>query len=245
MEKIQERALKFITNDYSFNYEKLPNESNTSTMAIKRVHSLCTEIFKSLDNLNAPYMKDLFHRNVSAHSLRSSNDLLVPRVNQTTFGLRSIKYEGAVMWNHLLKHIKTAENIATFKKLIRSWKGPQCKCAYCKYANESTDHCWTKYLHFWYFMFDSYAWWLMAMPRLEAVWPLASSSMGAWEVYDLGECYSLEVVSILVMYCLWAWGLGGFASIFISFNHTVKPGFHIVVSGLSRSLLNLKFRQKP
>ena len=62
LEKIQERALRFITDDYSSSYEKLLNDSNTSTMAIKRVHSLCTEIFKSLNNLNAPYMKDLFHR---------------------------------------------------------------------------------------------------------------------------------------------------------------------------------------
>ena len=84
-------------------------------------------------------MKDLFHRNLSTYSLRSSNDLLVPRVNQMTFGLRSIRYEGAVIWNHLPKHIKTAENIATLKKLIRNWKGPQCKCACCKYANENTD----------------------------------------------------------------------------------------------------------
>ena len=41
-------------------------------------------------------MKYLFHRNVSTFSLRSSNDLSVQRVNQTTFGLRSIRYEGAV-----------------------------------------------------------------------------------------------------------------------------------------------------
>ena len=81
MEKIQERALRFITDDYSSRYEKLLNDSNISTMAIKRVHSLCTEIFKSLNNLNAPYKKDLFHRNVSTYSLRSSNDLSVPRVN--------------------------------------------------------------------------------------------------------------------------------------------------------------------
>ena len=99
-------------------YEKLVNDSNTSTMAIKRVHSLCTEIFKSLKNLNAPYLKDLFHRNVSTYSLRFSNDLSVPRVSQTTFVLRSIRNGGAVMWNHLAKHIKTAENIATFKKII-------------------------------------------------------------------------------------------------------------------------------
>ena len=114
MEKIQERAFRFITDDYSSSYKKLPNDSNTSTMAIKRVHSLCTEILKSQNNLNAPYMRDLFHRDVSTYSLRSSNDLSVPRVNQTTFGLRSIRYEGAVMWNHLPKHFKTAENIGTF-----------------------------------------------------------------------------------------------------------------------------------
>ena len=148
MEKIQQRAFTFITNDYSSSYKKLLNDSNTSTMAIKRVHSLCTEIFKRLNNLNAPCMKNLFHRKASIYSLRSSNDLLVPRVNQTTIELRSIRYEGAVMWNHLPKHIKTAENIATFKKLIRNWKGPQFKCAYCKYANENTDHSQTKYLPF-------------------------------------------------------------------------------------------------
>ena len=128
---MQQRALRFkVTDDYSSSYEKLLNDTNTSTMAIKRRKS-CTEIFKSLNIFNTPYMKDLFHRNVSTCSLRSSNDLLVPRVNQTTFGLRSIRYEGAVMWSHLPKHIKTVENIATFKKFIRNWKGPQCKYSYC------------------------------------------------------------------------------------------------------------------
>ena len=123
-------------------------------------------------------MKDLLHRNVSTYSLRSSNDLVVPRVNQTTFRLRSVRYEGAVMWNHLPEHIKTAENIATFKKLIRNWKGPQRKGAYCKYANENADHSWIKYLLLFVFDFYSYAWWLMVMLRLGAVWPGAYGSVG-------------------------------------------------------------------
>ena len=179
IEKLLERASKVITDDYSYSYEKFPNGSNTPTMAIERVHSLCMEIFKSLNNLNAPYMKGLFHRNVSTYSLRLSNNLLVPRVNQTTFGLCSIRYEGAVMWNHLRNHIKTAENIPTFEKLVRNWKGPRCKCAHCKYTNENTDHSQTKYLHCLYLTFNSYAWWLMVMLPLEAVWSGASSSMGS------------------------------------------------------------------
>ena len=71
-------------------------------------------------------MNDLFYRNVSPHSLRSSNDLLVSRANQTTFGLSSMRYDGAVKWTYLPKHIKTVENIVTFKTLIGNWKGPQC-----------------------------------------------------------------------------------------------------------------------
>ena len=82
-------ALKFIT------------ESSASMMAIKGIHSLCIEIFKSLDNLNVPYLKDLFERNVPVYSLRTASDLPVPKVNQTTSALRDIRCEGAVMRNHL------------------------------------------------------------------------------------------------------------------------------------------------
>ena len=42
---MRERALRFITDDYSSGYEKLLNDSNTSTVAIKRVQFLCKEIF--------------------------------------------------------------------------------------------------------------------------------------------------------------------------------------------------------
>ena len=42
-------------------------------------------------------MKELFIRNESTYNLRSYNDLSVPGVNQTTFGLRSIRYEGSVI----------------------------------------------------------------------------------------------------------------------------------------------------
>ena len=59
---------------------------------------------------------------------------MVPRVlvNQTKFGLKSIQYEGAKLWNHLPDSIKSAENLEIFENLIKSWQGPTCKCNYCK-----------------------------------------------------------------------------------------------------------------
>ena len=63
-------------------------------MQIRGIRSLCVEIFKNLNDLNAPYMKELFIRNESTYNLRSYNDLSLPTVNQTTFGPKSIQYEG-------------------------------------------------------------------------------------------------------------------------------------------------------
>ena len=61
-------------------------------------------------------MKDLFQTNVSNYNLRTSNDLSVHRVNQTTFEWESFQYEAVVTKNHLTSNIKNADNTETFYK---------------------------------------------------------------------------------------------------------------------------------
>ena len=56
-ENIQKRALRFLLNDYESNYEQLLEKSNKSTIEIRNLQTLATEIFKTINNLNAPYMK--------------------------------------------------------------------------------------------------------------------------------------------------------------------------------------------
>ena len=60
IERIQERALRFILNDYKLDYESLLVESNDVTMEVKRMRSLCIEVFKTLNGLNPVYMNDIF-----------------------------------------------------------------------------------------------------------------------------------------------------------------------------------------
>ena len=55
------------------------------------------------------------------------------RVNQTTFGTRSIRYDGAKIWNHLPNSLKSAGTLEIFKSLIKTWEGPNCKCNFCKH----------------------------------------------------------------------------------------------------------------
>ena len=55
---------------------------------------LCIEIYKTLNNLNPQYMNEIFAENRSFYSFRRPYNLTVPRISRSTFGLRSIRYEG-------------------------------------------------------------------------------------------------------------------------------------------------------
>ena len=134
MEKIPERALRFITDDYVSNYETLLINAGFTTMRVRQMQNLCTEIYKTLSNLNPQYMQELFEKSSSSYSTRRPNDLRIPRVNQASYGSRSIRFEGTMLWNHLPEHIKSSENMYIFKTLIKNWTGPSCGCNYCLYV---------------------------------------------------------------------------------------------------------------
>ena len=115
IEKIQERALRFITDDYETPYEMLMRNTETTTMRVRQMQCLCVEIYKTLSDLNPKYMQELSERNSSSYSTRRLNDLKIPRVNQTSCGSRSIRFEGSRLWNHLPEKIKSSENLYIFK----------------------------------------------------------------------------------------------------------------------------------
>ena len=137
MEKIHERALKFVTDDYDSSYETLLNTTEMANMRVRQMQNLCIEIYKTLADMNPPYMQELFERSSSSYSTRRPYDLTIPRVNQTSFGSRSIKFEEAKLWNHLPRNIKSADNLSAFKQLINNWMGPSCGCSYCLLAERT------------------------------------------------------------------------------------------------------------
>ena len=60
IEKIQERALIYISDDYDSNNQQLIENNKFVSMEIKREQTLYTEIFKAFNDLNPPYMKEFF-----------------------------------------------------------------------------------------------------------------------------------------------------------------------------------------
>ena len=68
IENIQKRALTFLLNDYSSDYETLLKKTNKCTLEVKRLRLLALEIFKAF-NKNCPtFIMDYFEKNENSVS---------------------------------------------------------------------------------------------------------------------------------------------------------------------------------
>ena len=59
MEKIQERARRFIYNDYVLNYEELLEKSKMPSLKVRRLRSIAIETFKIIHKESPIYLHDL------------------------------------------------------------------------------------------------------------------------------------------------------------------------------------------
>ena len=63
--------------------------------------------------------KELFLARNSTYELRGSQNLSAPRVNQTIYGLKSIRYQGPKIWNSPPADFHKASSLDEFKNLIK------------------------------------------------------------------------------------------------------------------------------
>ena len=114
-------------------YEVLLKKTESCKMEVGSLTTLCIEISETLNDLNPPYMKEIFKQTENRSSDRFSNNLYVPKVNQVRYGSNSLRSLGPKIWNNLPEYIKSAETLSIFKKNIKTWNGPTCNCKMCEY----------------------------------------------------------------------------------------------------------------
>ena len=132
LEKLQERALRFVYLDKVSSYDDLLTKANLTTLHLGRLKMLATEVYKSVHKLNPPYIQDIYKTTVTNRRLRRQNNLHMPRVNSTTYGLNSLAYQGANIWNGLTQDLQSAISLNSFKRLLGTWTGESCRCAFCR-----------------------------------------------------------------------------------------------------------------
>ncbi len=91
MEKIQERVLRFVYEDY----ESTWYFANNDILYIGRLRNMVTEIFKALHSSTPIYIRDLFEEKDKIYNFHSTVSLKHQKCNTVTYGLNSFQYKGA------------------------------------------------------------------------------------------------------------------------------------------------------
>ena len=131
VEHIQERALRFVLRDSSSEYNTLLYKANVDSFRLNSLKKMVIEIFKIVNEFAPSYLSTIFEMSQSPYDMRDKSRLVQPKVNSTSYGLKSFKYYGSHIWNLLPMHIKSAMSLPEFKELLTTWSGPTCKCSLC------------------------------------------------------------------------------------------------------------------
>ena len=131
LEKIQERALRFIHNDLTSSLSALLLSTNTQPLHIRRLKQMACEVFKIVNNMSPSYISDLVKIKSSVYDFMGEKKADVPRVNTTRYGLRSFRSEAARVWNSLPNEVRLVESYPQFRRMVHAWDGSGCKCPLC------------------------------------------------------------------------------------------------------------------
>ena len=130
--RLQERALRITCNDYDSSFPELLEMSNESTVHIRNIKVLMTEIYKFLNDLSPPIMSDIFEKHEDHYSLRNPRSLASKRKMTTIYGIDTIAFRGPQIWHSLPPDIKNSESLNSFKSNIKRYGNFTCHCKTCR-----------------------------------------------------------------------------------------------------------------
>ena len=93
-----------------------------STIHIKNIKVLMTEIYKFLNDLSTPIMNDIFQKQENYYSLRNPRSLVSKRKFTSIYGIDIISFRGPQIWQNLPQDIKNSDSLELFfKSSVSIW----------------------------------------------------------------------------------------------------------------------------
>jgi len=118
---LKQAARLILDKDYSTPSAEMLHELQWQTFPESVHYHQALLVYKSLNNLAPPYMKDMFHyvKDISRPNLRSAANfkLYIPKTHH-----KSIRYSGPNIWNNLQPNVRTAESLSNFKRLYHTYQ---------------------------------------------------------------------------------------------------------------------------
>ena len=121
LEKLQERALRFVYNDQVSTYNDLLLQANVLSLSMYRLRFLAIEVYKCVSLKNPDYLNRLFTKKPAVYCLRDPDQLYQTKFNTYTYGYRSFAYYGAKLWNKLPLELKNSPTLIIFKGKLNHW----------------------------------------------------------------------------------------------------------------------------
>ena len=128
--KSRERALQIVCKDSGNDFVTKVNSSITTHQRILQL--LMIEIFKTKNDLNPTFMKDIFAKRDNYCCLRNINHLQLPKVRTTIDGTENIQYRSCFLWSSLPSCLRDCSTIQEFKRKIKQWNSDSCTCRLCR-----------------------------------------------------------------------------------------------------------------
>ena len=119
--KIQERALRITYKDTESTFSELLQKECAVTIHTKNLQILMTEMYKSKNELNLSFMREIFRENTTHYNLRNNNEFTQPRVRSVSNGTESVRFKGPQLWPTLPPTIRNSETLCQFKREIENW----------------------------------------------------------------------------------------------------------------------------
>ena len=94
MQKLQERALRFLLKDSISDYETLSSKGGVDSFRISSLKNMAVEIYKILNGMDPKYLSALFSKASTPYNLGDDNKLIQPLKRTTTYGIKSLAYYG-------------------------------------------------------------------------------------------------------------------------------------------------------
>ena len=130
MERILQRGVRLIYNDFVSDINALMANVNVSSLFITRLRLLAVHVYKIVHNMSPQYNQcNMYEVKNVPYNLRSNICLVQPTFGTKTYGFNSLLYLGAKLWN-MLPNVCKALPFNDFKSYIQQWDGPIC-CGQC------------------------------------------------------------------------------------------------------------------
>ena len=131
LEKLHKQALRVVLNDYSSSYRDLLDKVSKPTLYVSTLKAIATEAYKCKANENPDYINVMLNPLIKPYNLRGGPRAEQLKVNTTSYGLHSFKYQIVKLWNEMPSLIKEATSLYNFKSPLSKWAGPECNCVPC------------------------------------------------------------------------------------------------------------------